>query len=205
MESLEPRLCIPECLTQRIIRWNHDSPEAAHPGVAGTCQRILVRYYWPEMRGDVARHVERCVECHKFKPSNVAVARNGLSPRIPERFEVLSVDLVGPFPVTEAGHVYIFTVMDVPTGFLELFPMVKSTAEAITQVLTNEVFLRFGFPKYICCDNGPQFLSSIITQMAHSMGIQYVANFHPQANPVERKHRDLKQRLAIAVGDRHDS
>ena len=44
-------------------------------------------------------------------------------------------------------------------------------------------------------------------QVAESMGtnLQYIARYHPQANPVERKHRDLKQKLAMTVDFRHDT
>ena len=69
------------------------------------------------------KHIEQCVECNKFKLSNASTAWNRLSPRIPERFEVLSMDLVGTFPIMAEGQVYIFMVMDVTTGFLEMLPM----------------------------------------------------------------------------------
>ena len=78
-ESMEPHICIPECMSKQIIRWNHDSPEAAHPGVAGTCQHILVRYYWSGMRNDVMKHIESCVNAinssHPMQPLPGMVCR----------------------------------------------------------------------------------------------------------------------------------
>lgn len=33
---------------------------------------------------------------------------------------------------------------------------------------------------------------------------QFTSNFHPAANPVERRSRDLKPQLVILVGNKHD-
>ena len=130
---------------------------------------------------------------------------SSLSPRIPERFEVLSVDLVGPLPETDNGNIYLLTVMDVATGFFEMFSLKQASAEAISTILLLEVFLRYGFPKSLRCDNGTQFISSIVQQLAQSTNIhlQWVANYIPRANPIERKHRDLKQKVAILVQECH--
>ena len=157
------------------------------------------------MRKDITRYIETCVECHKFKPSNTAGAHEALSPRIPERFEILSIDLVGPLPETAQGHIYLPTIMDIASSYFEMFSMPKATAEAISKILTEEIFLRYGFPKALRCDNGTQFISTVIKQLAQSMNIQlqWVANYLPRANPVERKHRDLKQKIAMAVMDLH--
>ena len=192
-------------MVQCIIRWNHSTPEAAHPGISGTSQRILVKYYWPGVRQDVGKFIAGCVDCRKFKSLNTAGAQDHVSPRIPEHFETLSVDLVGPLPETPRGNNYIFSVMDIATGFLELFPLPTASAEAITRILSEDVFLRYGFPKSLRCDNGMQFVSAVMKQVAASMQIhfQYVATWLPRVNPVERKHRDLKPKLAIAVQDLH--
>ena len=58
-ESLEPRLCIPLGMRNRIIWWNHSTLEASHPGILGTNQRILAKYYWPGMRKDIAKYIEK--------------------------------------------------------------------------------------------------------------------------------------------------
>ena len=194
-------------MEQRVVRWNHSTPESTHPGITGTCLKILAKYYWPGMHRSVIKYIETCKECQKFKPLNQFAGGTQLSPRIPERFEILSIDIVGPLPVTTRRCEYILTAMDIATGYIELYPIRTATAEIIIAVLTEGIFLRYGFPKALRCDNGTQFTSAVMKQVAESMGItlQYIARYHPQANPVERKHRDLKQKLAMAVDFRHDT
>ena len=66
----------------------------------------------------------------------------------------------------------MLTVMDVVTVLFELFALHQATAEAITKILTMEIFLRFGFPRSLRCDNGTQFFL-VVQQLAHSMGSIY--------------------------------
>ena len=205
--TLEPRLVIPTSMEQRVMKWNHSTPESAHPGIKGTCLKILTKYYWPGMRRSVIKYIKMCEECQKFKPSNQYMGGSQISPRVPERFEVLSIDIVGPLPVTTRRCEYILTAMDVATGYLDMYPIQVATAEIIVALLTKGIFLRYGFPKALWCDNGTQFTSAVRKQVAESMGItlQYIARYHPQANLVERRHRDLRQKLAMAVYFRHDT
>ncbi|GBN48306.1 hypothetical protein AVEN_168892-1 [Araneus ventricosus] len=55
-------------------------------------------------------------------------------------------------------------------------------------------------------DNGTQFVSAVMQQLCWLLHIQQepIPVYHPQANPVERKNRDLKLRLSILIGDQHD-
>lgn len=56
-------------------------------------------------------------------------------------------------------------------------------------------------------DNGTQFVSQVMQCVASTLGIHQnlLPVYHSEANPVERKNRDLKTQLAIAVGDDHSA
>ena len=94
---------------------------------------------------------------------------------------------------------------DVATRWMELFALHQATAESCAMTLINEVFLRFGFPRRMISDNGPQFVSAVMQQVAFTLNIKHAFTpvYHPETNPVERKNRDLKPQLAILVKDRH--
>lgn len=79
------------------------------------------------------------------------------------------------------------------------------SAEYCAQILIDEIFLRFGTPRKIICDNGVQFVSAILQKVAFCSKIDllFIPLYHPESNPVERKNRDLKTQLAILVGDKH--
>ncbi|CAA7030667.1 unnamed protein product [Microthlaspi erraticum] len=61
----ENRLCIPDCsLRLKIIKELH---EEGHVGRDRTLRFVADSYFWPTLRRDVARDVERCVTCHRSK------------------------------------------------------------------------------------------------------------------------------------------
>lgn len=78
-------------------------------------------------------------------------------------------------------------------------------SRGMCKTLINEIFLRYGCPRRIISDNGVQFISQVMQQACHYLGIKQNLTplFHPQANMVERKNRYLKPRLAILVGADH--
>lgn len=122
-----------------------------------------------------------------------------------QRFEVISFDLFGPLPTSPDGKTWILIVEDVATRWVELFALQQATAESCAMTLINEVFLRFGLPRRMISDNGPQFVSSIMQQVVYALNIKHAFTpvYHPETNPVERKNRDLKPQLAILVKDQH--
>ncbi|GFU50431.1 retrovirus-related Pol polyprotein from transposon 412 [Trichonephila clavipes] len=67
---------------------------------------------------------------------------------------------------------------DCTTQWVELFVLPNATAEECALTLIEEVLL--------------------------STHQSLILVYHPQANPVERKNRDLKPRLAILIQDKHD-
>ncbi|GBL77810.1 hypothetical protein AVEN_153007-1 [Araneus ventricosus] len=71
----------------------------------------------------------------------------------------------------------------------------------------EEVFLRYGLPRRLISDNGPQFISAETQQTCNFLGIKqdFIPVYHPQANSSESKNRDLKPRLAKLVRNEHDT
>ncbi|GFX73377.1 transposon Tf2-8 polyprotein [Trichonephila clavipes] len=84
------------------------------------------------------------------------------------------------------------------------YPMATAKECAIT--LIEEVLLRYGIPRRLISDNGTQFVSAVMQQICYLLIIHQslIPVHHPQANPVERKNRDLKSRQEILVQDKHD-
>ena len=65
---------------------------------------------------------------------------------------------------------------------------------------------RFGVPLQMTSDRGRQFISSLWSEMARSLGTQLhrTTSYHPQANGmVERFHRSLKASLRARLHDRN--
>lgn len=91
------------------------------------------------------------------------------------------------------------------TRWVELFALKDATSEACARILIEDYFLRYGLPRRIVSDNGVQFVSSIMQQCTYILGIKQdlLPLYHPEANPAERKNRDLKVQLAQLVDTEH--
>ena len=123
-----------------------------------------------------------------------------------QRFEVLAMDLFGPLPATPAQERWVLAIEDTASRWIELFPRQKATAEACAKCLINEVILRYGTPRKIISDNGPQFVGEVMQQVAYCLGFtqNLTPLYYPSANPEERRNRDIKTQLAILVEEKHN-
>ncbi|GFU76549.1 transposon Tf2-8 polyprotein [Trichonephila clavipes] len=123
-----------------------------------------------------------------------------------QRFETLAIDLFGPLPESKDGKRWILIIEDCTNKWVELFALPNATAKECAITLIEEVLLRYGIPRRLISDNGTQFVSAVMQQICYLLNIHQslIPVYHPQANPVERKNRDLKPRLANLVQDKHD-
>ncbi|GFW23336.1 retrovirus-related Pol polyprotein from transposon 17.6 [Trichonephila clavipes] len=87
----------------------------------------------------------------------------------------------------------------------QIFALAEATAENCAKILIEEVLLRYGLPRRLISDNGPQFVSAVMQLTCDLLEItqDLIPVYHLQANPSERKTRDLKPRLAILFGEEH--
>lgn len=198
-------LVVPQHERSKVLADFHDAPTAGHFGTERTLARICSRFYWPGMRAYVANYIKECPSCQRYKIDTRKPAGLLQTPATARRFEVISVDLFGPLPETANGNKWVLIVEDISTRWVELFALKNATSPDCAKTLINEVFLRFGVPRRVLSDNGVQFISAVMQQACHCMGISQSLTplYHPEANPVERKNRDLKPQLAILVGRDH--
>lgn len=201
----DAQMVVPVEMRKMIMTDFHDSPTAGHYGAERTFYRIAQRFYWPGMRKFIFDYVKTCLDCQRYKPSNQQPKGLLLTPAPQRRFETLSIDLVGPFPTSVEGNRWIFITEDVATKWVELFALQDATAEKCARILINEICLRYGVPRKLISDNGVQFISKVMQCVAQVFNISQslIPVYHPEANPVERKNRDLKTQLAILVGNDH--
>ncbi|KAJ3648391.1 hypothetical protein Zmor_020198 [Zophobas morio] len=202
-ESEEAQLVVPKHERPRVLAEYHDSPTAGHYGVERTYYRIKRRYYWTGMRRYITDYLKGCIDCQRYKAPNLKPAGLLQTPAMGHRMEVLAVDLFGPLPPTKEHHRWVLIVEDYATRWVELFTLAEASAEACATTLVTEVFLRYGIPRRIVSDNGTQFISAVMQKITFCLGItqSFTPVYHPEANPGERKNRDLKTQLAIQIGN----
>ncbi|GFW14504.1 retrovirus-related Pol polyprotein from transposon 412 [Trichonephila clavipes] len=138
--------------------------------------------------------------------SNTCQLREGKTPVPAQRFETLAIDLFGSLPESKDGKRWILTIEDCTTKWVELFALPNTTVKECAITLIEEVLMRYGIRRRLINNNGTHFVSAVMQQICYLLNIHQslIPVYHPKANPVERKNRDLKPRLAILVQDKHD-
>lgn len=197
---------VPKDKRLELLQQAHDEPTSGHPGVTKTYAKLRQKFYWPKMKADVAAYVRRCVTCTEHKAiQQRPPGLMGTRPRVFRPFQMISTDLIGPLPNSSRGYKYILVVADYFSKFVVTCPLRAATAPAVTRFLENDVFLLFGVPQYLICDNGVQYQSTEFRQLCrkYNVNILFNALYHPQNNPSERVNRVVKTMLASYVKDNH--
>lgn len=197
---------VPKERRHDIIREAHDPPTSGHMGVLKTVGRISEKFYWPKLKSDVTQYIRKCHVCAVHSGEHKG-PRGYMTPqpRATRPWEIISTDLMGPFPKSSHGNQYILVVMDLFSKFALTFPLRTATAASLVKEIEESVFLVFGVPRLIICDNGPQYIAVQFSNLMKEYGvkIRYNAYYHPQANPTERYNRTLKKMLRVYVSDNH--
>lgn len=188
----EWKIVVPKGRRLTIFKDCHDNPQAAHLGTFKTVQRIKELYYWPKLAQDVRKYVRHCNICSAQKTSTFA--RPGLMgqpKKVNFPWQYVSVDLLGPLPRSKNGYAYLLMVSDYFSKYCLFHPLKKATAPLIEKFLEEQVFLVYGAPQILACDNGVQFTGNIFKRLAaqYDVKIFYNARYHPQVNAVERVNR----------------
>lgn len=200
------KLWIPSDLVRELVQQAHDPPTSAHCGIAKTLAKLRRFYYWPKMAVDVQRHIGACIVCKETKAPNVALRPFMGEQFTTERpFEQLYIDLLGPYPRSKSGNVFILIVLDHFSKFVLLKPLRNATASLIVKFLESEVLHLFGVPNSILSDNGKQFVSRIMNDLCKTYGIRqiFTAIHSPQANASERVNRSILAAIRAYIGADH--
>ncbi|CAF4749152.1 unnamed protein product [Rotaria magnacalcarata] len=151
-------LVIPKTMQNKVLEWAHDHPTAGHGGQQKTLFRLTTRVYWESMKKDVFNYISACQACQQFKYNNAPTASPMQLHAVNEPWHTIGMDIMGSFPTTARQKRFLLVIVDYFTRWIELFPLNSITSIDITNILTNEIFSRYGLPKHIVSDNGPQFI-----------------------------------------------
>lgn len=200
------RIVVPVTLRRRVILHHHSTPESGHLGPKPTYMRMQSVYWWPGMWRDTNRLVRSCHACQVRKdPPN---ARAGLLQPITvsEPWEVVGIDLLGPFKLTPRGNRYALTMIDFFSRWTIFSPLKESKANDVVDAVMESLVHKFGLPRAFLSDQGRQFAGGLFQRMLERLKVRYgsTSGYHPQTNgKTERVHRTLNAMLAAQVNKHH--
>lgn len=157
------------------------------------------------IRADVWKHCKECQVCQKYKPTVSKLAGHMQSTPIVEPGYRLGIDLMGPFPRSSKQNEHLLVIVDYCSKWVELFPLQVAKTPQISRILVEEVFTRWGTPRYLVSDRGAQFTSKLISLICKQWNeIQKLTTAaHPQTNLTERVNRTLKTMIASYIREYH--
>ena len=113
-------------------------------------------------------------------------------------FKTVAVHIVGLIvPPSEAGHLYILTLVDNATKYPEAVPLKKITTETVAEALLD-IYSRVDIPEEVLTDQGTQFMSECMQEVSRLLSIKRLTSmpYHSICNGlVERWNGTLKSML----------
>jgi hypothetical protein len=142
------KLCIPDSsLRIMLLQEAHSGGLMGHFGAKKTEQVLVNHFFWPKMRRDVERYVQRCTTCHKAKSR---LNPHGLYTPLPipsVLWEDISMYFVLGLPRTKKGRDSIFVVVDRFSKMAHFIPCYKSDdASHIAELFFREIVRLHGVP-----------------------------------------------------------
>ncbi|XP_064975045.1 uncharacterized protein LOC135618071 [Musa acuminata AAA Group] len=165
--------CLEPDETRTVLAEIHEGVYGEHVDGRTLAHKILRQgYYWPTMCGDTKAYVQRCDSCqeHARTPRQPAVLLSPIDSAWP--FAQWGLDLLGPFPPALGQRKYIIMGVDYFTKWVEAEPLATITEHQIEKFVWRNLVTRFGLPKAIITDNGPQFAGRRFREFCASHGIQ---------------------------------
>ncbi len=195
------RLVVPRQWWEEALAKAHEA--GGHMAAENTVERAQRFVYFPQMRPLAEYIVRKCQPC-QIKAGPPKQQRHTLvSHVVGYPFRTLSIDFVGPLPASRRGSVYILTVLDTFTKWLEAFPIKKANTETVVRLLTEQMFARYGLCETIHSDRGTPFVSGLMKEVAAALGVHLTVTpaYNPRSNPVERQHRTLQKAIVAVIQD----
>lgn len=200
-------LVVPADMRDDVLLACHDEPTSGHLGYSRTLARVRQQYYWPRLSASVHRYVQGCRECQRRKTPPVKPA-GLLHPIAPPRtpFDLVGMDLLGPFPLSSTGNKWIIVATDYLTRYAETKALPRGTASEVAKFFVHHIILRHGAPSCVITDRGTSFTAQMMEDIFKLSCTSHrkTTAYHPQTNGLtERLNKTIADMLSMYVDVHH--
>ena len=163
-------------------------------------------YYQPTVLRDAKKYVQDCDSYQRMgQPKRLDEML--LQPQlVVEPFDRWALNFVGPINPPSKQKFYILVCTDYMTKWVEVVALVKANDQVVIDFMYGEIFTRFGVPKEIIKNGGPQFVLHKLEALLQKYHIQHIITspYHPQANgQVESTNKVIEAILTKTVRSHH--
>lgn len=180
------QVVIPESMRHSMLHLAHDALiGGGHLGWNKTYAKLNERCWWPGMYVDVKHWVSSCMTCGSMHRST-RPPPGELQPIVANSvFELVGIDIVGPFPRTVRGNKFLLVMTDHYSKFAISVPLANITSIDVANALMDHlVYVGFDIPKRILSDQGSNFNSALIREFYELLEIHKntTSAYHPQCD-----------------------
>lgn len=145
------------------------------------------------MKQNVREYVRNCEICQKTKHGRETRLPLVLVNPLAKPLDKLYIDIEWPLPKSSNGNLYILSIIDDLTRFVEFAPLPDQQAMVSARALYEHILLRYNMPRVIVSDNGTNLKGQLITSICKLLGVRrlYTSTYHSQGELVERQHLTL--------------
>ena len=125
-----------------VLNELHITPYAGHPGYQKMIKTLRKQLFWPKLTAYLVEYLYKCLECQQVKVENQHPTHLLQPLPIPKwKWEVISLDFIIGFPLTQKQHYSVMVVVDKLIKSPHFIPL-KSTYKVVNVVenFLQEIF-----------------------------------------------------------------
>ena len=101
------QLVVPESLQEAVLMDMHEGELGGHLGVDKTISRLKEHFYLPGHYQDIQNWCGSCATCASRNNPTPSARAPLTNVKAGSPMQIVAVDLLGPFPESQAGNTYI--------------------------------------------------------------------------------------------------
>jgi hypothetical protein len=148
-------------LKKEIFDEGHLSKFSIHPGSSKMYQDLKEKFWWSNMKVDIAKYVSEWDTCQRIKARHLKPFGTVQPLPIPSwKWDDISMDFVSGLPLPSRKHDSVWVIVDKLTKTTHFIPVhTKYDAKVYVSLYIDHIVRLHGVPKTIISDRGSLFVS----------------------------------------------